>query len=595
MRSGGRRRFRRWALLVSVAMFAFLLIPFAGPAAANHGTRNLDAEPETAEKGVGGTHTITARLCTNDPENVEEPGNCDTDAPANLSSGAIRIHFENENGPNDPDDSDSGTTPDATCNIFPVSDTPSECSHTYVGLNDGTDTWRVWIDHDSNRATDESDQAEGRNELTTPGATANNCNGTVPRPAEPDCTDVVSVTWAEGGPATLDCDDETGPNTEQETNPSGGGQSNETYSCEVRDAQGNLTGDFGPNTEGIQQFRVHAEIENGVNDPQQDGATYASEDYGCAVGRPNTTGEQEGRCNITITQAEGELGTAEICFWVGQLDEETGSAACSGEATHENAAGDGSDTGNDLADQTEKTWEQRNEGPPTQLDCTPENDTTERDDNHVITCTASNQGGGVPDVNIDVEATGANDPDDPDGNTPATPDFTCTTGSGGSCQITHDGSADNELGETIYRAWVDADNQDATNESDATEGPNDAGGEPEPDTTDVVTNEWIADSERTISLQTNRTEQEAGQRVRFFGAIQGDPNCESGETVRLRGTTRNGGGWRTIATDVTDNEGNYSFQIIVRRTRRYKAVAPATTTPDACDLAKSNPVRVVVN
>ncbi len=47
MRTIGRRSFRRWSLLVSVAMFALLMIPFAGPAAANHGTRVLDVSPST--------------------------------------------------------------------------------------------------------------------------------------------------------------------------------------------------------------------------------------------------------------------------------------------------------------------------------------------------------------------------------------------------------------------------------------------------------------------------------------------------------------------------------------------------------------------
>ena len=596
MRSIGSSRIRRWALLVSVAMFAVLLIPFAGPAAANHGDRDLDAEPENPTLGVGATHTITARLCENDPTNVEAPNNCDTNAPADQDSGAIRIHFENENGPNDPDDSPSRTSPDATCNIFPVSTTPSSCSISYVGLNAGTDTWRVWIDHDSSQATDNSDPAEGRNETTTPGAPGNTC-GDIPGPAEPDCTDVVQVTWAEGGPARLDCDDETGPDTERETNASGGGQSNETYSCEVRDAQGNLTGDGDPNTTGVQRFRVHGEVENGVNDPQQDGATYATEDYGCFVGRPNTTDEEEGKCEITVTQAEGELGTAEICFWVGTLDEQTGSAACGSETTGESQAFDGSDTGNDLADQVEKTWEQRNEGPATQLNCEPENVTRERTEDRTITCTASNSGGGVPDVNIDIEATGANDPDDPNANSPEDPDFTCTTGSAGSCQVVHEGAESNDLGETIYRAWVDSDNDDTTTEADETEGQNegtDAGANEEPDTTDVVKTTWVAVSDRSISLNTNRTQQEKGKRVRFFGSINGDPNCEAGETVRLRGKKR-GGGYRTIATTVTNNDGDYSFRIVVRRTRNYKTVAPATTTPDACDRAASNPVRVVVN
>lgn len=734
MRSIGRRSFRKWSLLVSVAMFAFLLIPFAGPAAANHGDRKLDVQPETATRGIGATHTMTARLCESDP--LQDPGNCDTDAPANQSSGAIRIHFENENGPNDPDNSISRNTPDLTCNIFPSPQPPAQgplsCDVSYVGTRSGSDVWRAWIDHDGDASTDDSDATEGRSEQATPGSPADDC-GSFPGPAEPDCTDVVQVTWTEGAPAKLDCDDETGPDTERETNPSGGAQSNETYSCEVRDAQGNVTGDANPNEDGVQSFRVHAEVENGTNDPDPvDGASYATEDYGCNVG---TTNAQKGRCSITVTQAEGELGTAEICFWVGTLNEETGATLCSSEPTDENQDQDGSDTGNDLADQTEKTWEAsdsaqggldaepetagrvvgtehtitatvydqfrspfngntqvkfeffqgsasdsdgntpatpdktcttenasscsvtytsntpgrdlvcvwtnedpamtgteqngmcdgegqvdqddtagsadapeprnddvdvvsvtwRNQNPATELNCEPENATTERSDNHVITCTASNQNGGVSGTNVDVEAVGANDPDN--GNTPGTPDFTCTTGNDGTCQITHDGSSTgNDKGETTYRAWIDEDYRDDTNESDADEGQNsenEAGATDEPDNTDVVKNRWIADPDRTISLNANRRNRSPGQRVRFFGDIDGDPSCEDGETVRLRRSTRRG--FKTMATTVSDNDGGYEFVIRVRKTRRYRAVTPATSRPDACDKAVSNTVKVKVN
>ena len=739
MKTTPRRGFRRPALLVALALLVMLVVPLAGTALANHGDRNLDAEPETATRGVGATHTITARLCENDPTNLAEPGNCDDNAPADQSSGAIRIHFENEGGPNDPDNSTSRTTPDRTCNIFPVDnpenpDTPFECSFSYVGLESGTDTWRAWIDHDSNASTDNSDAAEGRNESMTPGATANNC-GSLPGPAEPDCTDVVEVTWAEGGPATVDCDDENGPDTERETNPSGSGQSNETYSCEVRDAQGNFTGDADPNTNGVQQFRVHGEVENGVNDPQQDGATYATEDYGCNVGRAGQQNEIEGRCTITVTQAEGEEGTAEICFWVGTLDEGTGAATCGDEATGENQSSGGADSGNDLADQTEKTWRAgsaaqggldaepetdqgvtgdqksitatvydefgapvnenntvnfeffqgsafdtdgnspatpddscdtnggsactitysspdpgrdlvcvwiqghgtpvmvgnnqngtcdgegqtdgddvagtatppapanddidvvskvwRNATPATDLDCSPETATTERDEDHTIDCTATDGTNGVSGTEVDIEAVGANDPDG--SNSPTSPDFTCTTDNDGTCSVTHNPAAGSDTGETTYRAWIDEDYTDTTNESDGGEARDETAtpGAAEPDNTDVVSNEWVADSERTISLDSNRNKQERGKRVRFTGSIDGDPNCEDGETVRLRRSVKSGG-FKTMATTVTDNSGDFEFEIVVRKTRDYKAVAPATSAPDACDKARSPVVRVRV-
>ena len=741
MRNVRSTRWGRWSLLTTVAMFAVLLIPFASPASANHGDRKLDVEPENPTKGVGTSHTLTARLCTRDVMNVSDPDNCDDNAPADQSSGAITIRFENENGPNDPDDSTSRNTPDLTCNIFPFQENPSTCSVSYVGTATGTDTWRAWIDHDGDPATDESDASETRNEEGQGAGTGGTQCGLTPA-AEPDCTDVVQVTWTEGGPETLDCDD---PNadTERETNPSGGPQSNETYTCTVRDENGNPTGDADPDTTGDQQYRVHAEVENGVNDPDNpDGASYATEDYGCFVGRTGQNPAQtEGQCTITITQAEGDTGTAEICFWVdgtnntSGLDEQTGQALCSNEETGENQTGQ-TDTGNDLADQTEKTWEARsaaqggldaepetatndtgtnhtivattydqfgqavnetntvnfewfagspkdtdgntpgtpdeqcltvnasscsetytsqtpgrdlvcvwinatptmtgnnqngtcdgegqndaddaagqqdapepktddvdvvskiwvNPEPATELNCEPETATTERTDNHVINCTATNDDGGVEGTEIDVEATGANDPDS--SSTPGTPDFSCRTNSEGTCQITHNGSSNNTLGDTTYRAWIDEDYTHGSNSNESDQGENvdesetGGGDTPEPDGTDVVRNTWVADPDRTITLNSRGNARREGRNMRFFGAINGDPNCEDAETVRLRRRNAGTQRFRTIATTVTNDNGRYGFRIVIRKTADYKTVTPRTTTPDACDKATSNVVNV---
>ncbi|HYN37337.1 MAG TPA: hypothetical protein VEV82_10225 [Actinomycetota bacterium] len=637
------------SLLASVAILAALLVPLTGTAQANHGDGKLDVTPETPTRGVGVTHTITARLCEQDL--AGDPENCDFDFPATNASGAIRIRFENENGANDPDDSISRLTPDRSCSVFPNSEPASQCSISYVGTASGVDTWRAWIDHDDSAATDESDTAEGRNETQTPGAPGDLC-GSLPGPAEPDCTDVVNVTWSGGAPAQVDCDDATGPDTERENNPSGGGSGNETYACEVRDAQGNLTFDADPNTDGNQQIRMHAENRNGINDPDNpDGETYGSEDYGCNIGRPLTGSEVPGKCNIPVTQNEGEEGTAVICFWVGTQDQPTGMSLCGpgNEPTEENQAGNGSDTGNDLADQVDITWQESNSGeggldaepetdtnpkgtdrtitgtiydqfgvpaqenttinfefftgsasdtdgntpvsadkacttvnsstctvtytsanagrdlvcawvhdapsmtgsnqggtcdgeglldaddtagsadPPepatddvdvvsktwtndpaaTQLDCGQENDKTRRTRSNVIACTATDGSNGIANTNIDVEITGANDPD---GNSQASPDLSCTTNGSGVCSVTHGGSSSNSLGKTSYRAWIDSDFFNQTPEADQGEQrdestPAGAGNIAEPDGTDVMETTWIPVAKRTISLDSNRNSQ----------------------------------------------------------------------------------------
>ena len=765
MRKVRRTRWGRWSLLTSVAMFAALVFPFSGTASANHGNRVLDVVPDSAELGIGATHTLTAKLCalgaTPDPSlSGPDSTNC-TPSPATFATGPINIDFEFEDldplGSTSANDTDNGTsfqTPDMTCSV-PAN--ASQCQVSYVGNTSGDDQVRAWIDHSDSNGVVEADTTEQQDERAVPG---NQPTGTDPfspfclaaGSVEEDCTDVVAANWAAGAPTYLDCDDQSGTNREQETNPGGGAQGNETYTCRTFDAGGNLTADADPGP-GETTIRVHGENEcqprtptntpclTGINDPDDpDSTSYAdsgpSEDYGCNIA---TSGGSFGRCTITVTQGELETGTAQICFWVG--DAAAGETLCSNETTMEGTEPDGSDDfktpgqGGDLADRVEKTWVARsssgggvdaepeaetnptgedtsitatvydqfneafvgntqvnfefftgspsdtdgnnpgtpddtctttnssscsitytsndpgrdlvcvwinatpvmngnnsngtcdgeglndaddaagsadapqptnddvdvvvrtweNADPATEINCIPETETTHRTDDHVINCTASNEGGTVAGTEIDVEATGANDPDG--SSTPGTPDFSCTTNNSGSCQVTHQGSPSNTLGDTTYRAWNDEDYFNGTNESDQGENVDEnanGGDQDEPDNTDVVRNTWIAAPERTITLDSNGKRRREGRKMRFSGAINGDPNCEDAETVRLRrrnvGTQR----FRTIATTVTNNNGNYQFSIVIRKTADYKAVAPKTTTPDACDKAASNVVRVRV-
>jgi len=473
----------------------------------------------------------------------------------------------------------------------------------------------VWIDHDGLNSTVEADLAEGFNQQRVPGDGGTRCPGAEDT-GEPDCTDVVDARWGTG---TLDCDDATGPDTERESNISGGGTaSNETYTCTLRTNLG--TPDNGQT--------VSAEVANGINDPDAlDGASYDTPDYTC-----ETTAQ--GACTITVTQNENEAGIASVCFWVGNA--EAGVQECAEEDTSEGQLADGTDTGNDLADQTEVTWEERgiaaggidvepdqaasglgtshavtatvydqfgeqyrgtttvyfeffrgspsdedgnspsspdavcttndastctmtytqslvpgtdlicswmNETPmmsgtnnngtcgtetvtdtddaagtadapeppadpvdviqkiwqhPTsasQLDCGPETSSGRRGTFHRISCTARDSAGSpVGLAEVDIEATGANDPDGVDD--PSTPDFSCVTSTAGTCSIIHGrgglGSTSG-LGTTLYRAWIDADNDNATTEADGTEARDETAtpGNAEPDDTDVVERRWL--------------------------------------------------------------------------------------------------------
>lgn len=549
----------------------------------------LDCEPETDSNPVGTGHTVTCHSL--DAQNDPVQG-AQVDAEAT--------------GTNDPDAGNTPNTPDFTC----VTGNDGSCTFTHgpggTGSSTaaGTTTYRGWIDIDGNNATTEADTAEARDEVATPG-----------NDAEPDDTDVVEKTWT-FEPLTLDCDDSGGPDTERELNQGEGGPpSNEVYTCQVRDAAGNLL--------TSQDKQVKGEVENTVNDPTDnpEGASYDFPDYTCQT--TNT-----GQCQITVTQADGEEGTAEICFWVGTANE--GVILCGDEPTGENQQPSGSDTGNDLADHVEKSWEVRNadgvdaepetdrnllgddhtitahtfdqfgdefiqpttvkfeffSGSPSdtdgnspdtpdrtcattggasscsttytqattpgvdlvcvwtntdpvmtgdnatgtcdgegrfdpdddpgnpdapedprkddvdvvekiwdssRLDCTPEQDTNPTGTTHTVTCTAKDSNDqSRPGTVVDVETTGANDPDN--GYSPGSPDFTCTTGGGGACTFDH-GPATHDAGTTTYRAWIDIDNSNTTTEADAAEARDEgatAGDEPEPDDTDVVEKTWGA-------------------------------------------------------------------------------------------------------
>lgn len=159
-------------------------------------------------------------------------------------------------------------------------------------------------------------------------------------------------------------------------------------------------------------------------------------------------------------------------------------------------------------------------GRASRLDCTPETSERPVGKAHTITCTATNsQDQRVAGVEIDAEAIGVNDPN---GDSPGTPDFNCTTRTdsattpttdeAGTCSFTHGPGANGSTlarGLTTYIAWIDDDDENLTTEADRNEGRNegsDPGPRPEVDDTDVVENEWLPllDCEpETVTLQPN--------------------------------------------------------------------------------------------
>jgi Bacterial Ig-like domain (group 1)/RTX calcium-binding nonapeptide repeat (4 copies) len=269
------------ALSTALLALIALLVPMAGVAVANHGTRTLQLTPETDDNPVGTTHTVTATL----------------DAAAGVTSGAIQVDFE-ITGPGDTD-GNTPSSPDKECTIAVGS---AACSVTYTSSVAGTGTIIGWIDH-GNDATVEADLTEGADAGNPSGGELPGGTDVPGVTAEPDLTDVVTKTWVAALPAgiTLDCDDASGDDTE--TNPVTGAGSGENYTCTVIDT--------GPNPDvSVSGARIDAENLNGANDPDNSAAA-GTPDFNDAC----TTGGN-GRCTVTISATESQAGAADICFWI---------------------------------------------------------------------------------------------------------------------------------------------------------------------------------------------------------------------------------------------------------------------------------------
>jgi Ca2+-binding RTX toxin-like protein len=473
---------RRLAFTTAVAILLALLVPLAVPAGANHPTSCLSVTPEFETNPAGATHTLTAELRGRtpgpDPEDPFCAGN-----PVNATS-TVNIDFE-VIGPGDPDDSNSPQTPDLTCDI---AEGTSACETTYVGTKTGTDEIRGWVDHDQVQSNPDQDAAEGPDESTSPGSPT----------TEPDITDVVEKEWEAGPPALLDCDDSGGADTEHEVNPtpSSDPDSRERYTC-------NLTDEFG---NPVEDGNIDAEIENEVNDPDQiEGASYESADYSC------TTGE-DGTCAITVQQSENEQGTAEICFWFddpdqGNQTEGATAARCGDEPTNEGQTESGGDAGNDLADQAELTWEVV---VAAGVDAEPESDANDLGATHTVAAQVFSQFGGphtqtATSVNFEFFQ---GSPSNGDGNTPESPDQTCTTNtSDATCSISY--SQSSTAGTDRICVWIDqaptmsGDNTNGTcNNENLTDNDDDPGNfdapQPTDDFQDVVQKRWRQTGEASV-------------------------------------------------------------------------------------------------
>lgn len=554
------RRIRRLlGLLTTVATIASLAIPMvAQPAQANHGTRTLEVYKEKENVPVGTTSmaTLTAKLSS---------------APT-AGTGPIDVDFEIESGPGD---ISSGQTnppgkspfqPDLTCSV-PVGQ--RECTVTYgPNATTGRDIIRAWIDHDKSNATYEADDAEGRvsdpttdcqapAEFGEPPSESGSCtpqNNSAPSPGteplEPDNTDVVERNWVSGPAAILDCEPETSVRPSIDDPNSSGDQSSQTYTCTLTDEFGNAK----------TNIRVDGENLNGANDPDNSAlASTADYDHDPRINDGDFCDGSGSSCSDSVSAIDGESGTANICFW---FDSD-------GDNVFDPAGGpeDGGDcdvetqgqNDNDLTDTVTITWQARS----TQgggVDAEPETDVNNTGETHRVTATVYDQFG--------IPLVGANQvkfeffqgsPADTDGNTPASPDRTCTTNNSSTCFIEYTSST---AGRDRICVWTNdaptmtGDNQNGTCDGgNGPEGLNDADDDPanadapEPasDDVDVVEKIW----------------QVAGQASRL--------DCSPETATNPSGTTH------TITCTATDASGNRVSGVHV------DAEATGANDPDGSD------------
>lgn len=130
-------------------------------------------------------------------------------------------------------------------------------------------------------------------------------------------------------------------------------------------------------------------------------------------------------------------------------------------------------------------------------------------------------------------------------------------------------------GQTTVTVWLD------TTEDDVPNG--------ELERTSTLT--WNPPGDRSITLESNRSEVDKGRRVRLFGQIQGTSSCAASQSVQLQAKPLRGGSFATIKTLTSDAEGDYATRVRMRQARRFRTVVDAA---DPCEAATSRTVTVRV-
>jgi hypothetical protein len=514
----------------------------------------------------------------------DQNGNPINDAdPTTTARDSTTMYGENQGGPNDPDDGSSYATDDADyrCSTPTSGSGPfNRCfmDVTQGELEEGSAEICFW-------ARGEFDSSVGEAGLThceTEGEPTGENQRSTGADGPNDLADQTQVAWAERALASLDVENESTTHVLGEN----------------RQLVATVYDQFGDPFQGSTEikFEFFSGSPTDRTDASADGNSPASADESCTTVNSST-------CTETYSQST-VAGRDLICAWIGNapgmsLNNRNDRGVCLGEKRNDgDDAADEADApapANDRRDVVSTVW--TNDPPATVLECTPESTGKLSRSRHTIRCraTTGQPDSGVPNTEIDIEATGANDRDG--GNSRGTPDFRCVTDTNGFCSVSHGGGrGTRRAGVTTYTAWIDTNYHDNIAESDNGEKRNETktpGGTEEPDTTDVVQNRWISGG-RDLSLRASDNNVSRGSRVDLTGKINAAAGrrCEDNELVQLQKKSPGDRRFRNMKnrTDNAGNSGGFSFKNVrVFGDTVFRAVAKYS---GGCMKANSNAVTV---
>ncbi len=258
--------------------------------------------------------------------------------------------------------------------------------------------------------------------------------------SEPDDTDVVQITWTSFVDGHLDCDDANPANGEDVEYNDSKGIRDEAYTC-------TLTSLDNPPVP-IVGAKIDAERLGGLGDTDGDADGTADMNDFC-------TTDANGRCSASVQTLTGE-GATTICFWA-----EPGDVADSAfSKTGTGIDGGDCDGGGEPVDETEgnditdAVLLDINVPRATRLDAGPESVVSGPGSRFSYAARVWDQFGNpfLTDTEVRAEYFSGS-PLDTDGNTPASPDASCRTGTGGLCSIST--ASQSALGTDLVCIWLD--------------------------------------------------------------------------------------------------------------------------------------------